>query len=175
MFFFLYGVCVFQPSTSSPSTLSNGSETSTWIHGGSPASDSLAPTTQCSPLYFQVCREYQRGTCTRPASDCRYAHPTENVTVESGDNTVTVCMDFLKGKCCRDACRYFHPPAHLQAQIKATQQRANSAAAAAAAAATATAAQSTHSPSLVSREAPATSAASTSILSYPILPILATS
>lgn len=38
-------------------------------------------------------------------------------------------MDFIKGKCTRDSCRYFHPPAHLQAQIKAAQQRANAVAA----------------------------------------------
>lgn len=73
----------------------------------------------------QVCREFQRGTCSRQTSDCRYAHPTENVTVDSADNHVTVCMDFIKNKCTRDSCRYFHPPAHLQSQIKAAQQRAN--------------------------------------------------
>ena len=39
-------------------------------------------------------------------------------------------MDYIKGKCTRDSCRYFHPPPHLQAQIKALQQRANAAAAA---------------------------------------------
>lgn len=77
--------------------------------------------------YFQVCREFQRGTCTRQPSDCRYAHPPENVTVDSSDNHVTVCMDFIKNKCTRDSCRYFHPPAHLQSQIKAAQQRANAA------------------------------------------------
>ena len=80
----------------------------------------------CGPL--QVCREFQRGTCSRQPSDCRYAHPTENVAVDSGDNQVTVCMDYVKNKCTRDSCRYFHPPAHLQCQIKAAQQRANSAA-----------------------------------------------
>ncbi|KAH7965244.1 hypothetical protein HPB49_005049 [Dermacentor silvarum] len=47
---------------------------------------------------------------------------------------VTVCMDFVKGRCSRDQCRYFHPPPHLQAQLKATQSRAGAAAAAAAAA-----------------------------------------
>ena len=76
---------------------------------------------------LQVCREFQRGTCSRQPSDCRYAHPTENVTVDCGDNQVTVCMDYVKNKCTRDSCRYFHPPAHLQSQIKAAQQRANAA------------------------------------------------
>lgn len=74
---------------------------------------------------FQVCREFQRCTCTRQPNDCRYAHPPENVTVDPSDNMVTVCMDYMKGKCTRDTCKYFHPPHHLQAQIKAVQQRAN--------------------------------------------------
>ncbi|KFM70167.1 Muscleblind-like protein 3, partial [Stegodyphus mimosarum] len=41
---------------------------------------------------------------------------------------VTVCMDFVKGRCSRDLCRYFHPTPHLQAQLKAAQSRANAAA-----------------------------------------------
>eukprot|EP00106_Octopus_bimaculoides_P010300 XP_014777742.1 PREDICTED: muscleblind-like protein 2 [Octopus bimaculoides] len=73
----------------------------------------------------EVCREFQRCTCTRQPNDCRYAHPPENVTVDPSDNMVTVCMDYMKGKCTRDTCKYFHPPHHLQAQIKAVQQRAN--------------------------------------------------
>ncbi|XP_050389207.1 muscleblind-like protein 3 isoform X2 [Patella vulgata] len=77
------------------------------------------------PDRLEVCREFQRGTCTRQPSECRYAHPPDNVTIESADNHVTVCMDFVKGKCIRDSCRYFHPPSHLQTQIKAAQQRAN--------------------------------------------------
>lgn len=83
-------------------------------------------------LFFlsQVCREFQRGSCTRQPSECRYAHPPDNVTVDTSENCVTVCMDYIKGKCTRDSCRYFHPPPHLQAQIKACQQRANAAAAA---------------------------------------------
>ncbi|KAL5004433.1 hypothetical protein ScPMuIL_017889 [Solemya velum] len=81
------------------------------------------------PDRLEVCREFQRGTCTRQASECRYAHPPDNVTVDTSDNHVTVCMDYIKGKCTRDSCRYFHPPPHLQAQIKAAQQRANAVAA----------------------------------------------
>lgn len=80
-------------------------------------------------MLLQVCREFQRGSCTRQPSECRYAHPPDSVTVETCDNQVTVCMDFIKGKCTRDSCKYFHPPPHLQAQIKAAQQRANSSAA----------------------------------------------
>ncbi|KAG9351330.1 hypothetical protein JZ751_022577 [Albula glossodonta] len=42
-------------------------------------------------------------------------------------------MDYIKGRCSRDKCKYFHPPAHLQAKIKAAQHQANQNAAAAAA------------------------------------------
>ena len=34
--------------------------------------------------------------------------------IDSTDNTVTVCMDCIKGRCVREKCKYFHPPAHLQ-------------------------------------------------------------
>ena len=131
-------MCVlFQPASS---TTASVTEATTWSGAGSYA-DSIAPSSQYSQLYFQVCREFQRGTCARQPSDCRYAHPPDNVTVDLTDNSVTVCMDHVKGQCSRDSCRYFHPPAHLQVQIKAVQQRAsvsnaatNAAAAAAAAA-----------------------------------------
>ena len=79
-------------------------------------------------LWCQICREFLRGNCKRPDSDCRFAHPPEHVQVDaSGDGLVTVCMDFLKGRCSRDSCRYLHPPAHLQAQLKsrAPSEQAN--------------------------------------------------
>ena len=31
---------------------------------------------------------------------------------------ITICMDFVKGRCTREACRYFHPPSHLQSKLK---------------------------------------------------------
>lgn len=80
----------------------------------------------------QVCREYQRGNCTRGESDCRFAHPADSTMIDTNDNTVTVCMDYIKGRCSREKCKYFHPPAHLQAKIKAAQHQVNQAAAAAA-------------------------------------------
>uniref|UniRef100_A0AAZ3NMY4 C3H1-type domain-containing protein n=1 Tax=Oncorhynchus tshawytscha TaxID=74940 RepID=A0AAZ3NMY4_ONCTS len=67
---------------------------------------------------LEVCREYQRGNCT--------------TMIDTNDNTVTVCMDYIKGRCSREKCKYFHPPAHLQAKIKAGQHQVNQAAAAAA-------------------------------------------
>lgn len=81
---------------------------------------------------FQVCREYQRGSCTRAENECRFAHPADSTMIDTNDNTVTVCMDYIKGRCSREKCKYFHPPAHLQAKIKATQHQVNQATAAAA-------------------------------------------
>ncbi|KAI1898190.1 hypothetical protein AGOR_G00069800 [Albula goreensis] len=81
---------------------------------------------------LEVCREFQRGNCTRGENDCRYAHPLEAAMVDGSENSVIVCMDYIKGRCSRDKCKYFHPPAHLQARIKANQHQASQNAAAAA-------------------------------------------
>ncbi|XP_060783804.1 muscleblind-like protein 3 isoform X1 [Neoarius graeffei] len=84
---------------------------------------------------LEVCREFQRGNCTRGENECRYAHPVEAGMVDGSENSVIVCMDYVKGRCSRDKCKYFHPPAHLQARIKAVQQQQASQSAAATAAA----------------------------------------
>ncbi|XP_075877379.1 muscleblind-like protein 1 isoform X3 [Nelusetta ayraudi] len=81
---------------------------------------------------LEVCREYQRGNCSRGENDCRFAHAGDSAMIDSNDNTVTVCMDYIKGRCSREKCKYFHPPAHLQAKIKAAQHQVNQATAAAA-------------------------------------------
>ncbi|XP_056599444.1 muscleblind-like protein 1 isoform X7 [Triplophysa dalaica] len=81
---------------------------------------------------LEVCREYQRGNCSRGETDCRFAHPADSTMIDPNDNTVTVCMDYIKGRCSRDKCKYFHPPSHLQAKIKAAQHQVNQATAAAA-------------------------------------------
>ena len=99
-------------------------------------------------LTLQVCREYQRGNCNRGENDCRFAHPADSTMIDTNDNTVTVCMDYIKGRCSREKCKYFHPPAHLQAKIKAAQYQVNQAAAAQAAA-TAAAMVSRHISSLL--------------------------
>ncbi|XP_057708572.1 muscleblind-like protein 2a isoform X3 [Corythoichthys intestinalis] len=72
---------------------------------------------------LEVCREFQRGTCTRGETDCRFAHPSDSPMIDTVDNTVTVCMDYIKSRCSRDKCKYFHPPAHLQAKIKSGQHQ----------------------------------------------------
>ncbi len=46
-------------------------------------------------LQVEVCREFQRGKCTRAESECRFAHPDENVQVENGGR-VTACFDSMK-------------------------------------------------------------------------------
>ncbi|XP_043928918.1 muscleblind-like protein 2 isoform X18 [Protopterus annectens] len=99
---------------------------------GSPATQKLLRTDK-----LEVCREFQRGNCARGEFDCRFAHPADSTMIDTNDNTVTVCMDYIKGRCSRDKCKYFHPPAHLQAKIKAAQHQANQAAVAAQAAAAA--------------------------------------
>ncbi|XP_053163223.1 muscleblind-like protein 1 isoform X2 [Hemicordylus capensis] len=91
---------------------------------------------------LEVCREYQRGNCNRGENDCRFAHPADSAMIDTNDNTVTVCMDYIKGRCSREKCKYFHPPAHLQAKIKAAQYQVNQAAAAQAAATAAAMTQS---------------------------------
>ncbi|XP_075692068.1 muscleblind-like protein 3 isoform X1 [Rhinoderma darwinii] len=80
---------------------------------------------------LEVCREFQRGNCTRGENDCRYAHPIDIAMIDTNENTVTVCMDYIKGRCSREKCKYFHPPPHLQAKIKAAQHQVNQTAAAA--------------------------------------------
>ncbi|XP_056411585.1 muscleblind-like protein 2 isoform X2 [Hyla sarda] len=92
---------------------------------------------------LEVCREFQRGNCARGETDCRFAHPADSTMIDTNDNTVTVCMDYIKGRCMREKCKYFHPPAHLQAKIKAAQHQANQAAVAAQAAAAAATIMST--------------------------------
>ncbi|XP_056882119.1 muscleblind-like protein 2a isoform X6 [Takifugu flavidus] len=94
---------------------------------------------------LEVCREFQRGNCARGETDCRFAHPSDSPMIDTSDNTVTVCMDYIKSRCSREKCKYFHPPAHLQAKVKAAQHQANQTAVAAQAAATAAAMAFPHS------------------------------
>lgn len=68
-------------------------------------------------LQLEVCREFQRNKCTRPDTECKFAHPPVNVEVQNG--RVTACYDSIKGRCNRDKppCKYFHPPQHLKDQL----------------------------------------------------------
>ncbi len=105
---------------------------------------SICQAMHYSCVYFQVCREYQRGNCSRGETDCRFAHPADSTMIDPNDNTVTVCMDYIKGRCSRDKCKYFHPPGHLQAKIKAAQHQVNQATAAAAMVSTSSTVHHTH-------------------------------
>ncbi|XP_038106095.1 putative GPI-anchored protein pfl2 isoform X11 [Culex quinquefasciatus] len=108
---------------------------------------------------LEVCREFMRGACKRAESECRFAHPQESVTTHE-DGSVTVCMDAVKGRCAREPCRYFHPPLHLQAQIKAAQSRATATAPVSVAAVAAAAAAAALPPPLPPSAAAAAAAAS---------------
>ncbi|CAG9835164.1 unnamed protein product [Diabrotica balteata] len=45
-------------------------------------------------LQLEVCREFQRNKCSRPDSECKFAHPAANVEVQNG--RVTACYDSIK-------------------------------------------------------------------------------
>nr|XP_019923852.2 muscleblind-like protein 1 isoform X10 [Crassostrea gigas] len=56
------------------------------ISGVIQAATSIAQNKITRPDRLEVCREFQRGSCTRQPSECRYAHPPDSVTVETCDN-----------------------------------------------------------------------------------------
>ena len=62
------------------------------------------------------------NACPHDDSVCPFAHPPHTIT-PGRDGYVTVCMDYMKGECQRACCRYFHPPPHLQARVKAAQRK----------------------------------------------------
>lgn len=45
-------------------------------------------------LQLEVCREFQRNKCSRSDSECKFAHPKNNVEVQNG--RVTACYDSIK-------------------------------------------------------------------------------
>uniref|UniRef100_A0AC34R4G1 C3H1-type domain-containing protein n=2 Tax=Panagrolaimus sp. JU765 TaxID=591449 RepID=A0AC34R4G1_9BILA len=68
-------------------------------------------------LQLEVCREFQRGQCSRSDVECKFAHPPAHVDVQNG--RVTACYDSIKGRCTREnpKCKYLHPPQHLKDQL----------------------------------------------------------
>ena len=84
----------------------------------------------------QICQDFRNNACKKTANECAHAHPPPHCPIDTENSLVTVCVDFIKGKCARETCKYFHPPEHLVAQLK-KQKIANNAVAAAAAAAAA--------------------------------------
>lgn len=45
-------------------------------------------------LQLEVCREFQRNKCSRPDTECKFAHPPANVEIQNG--RVTACYDSIK-------------------------------------------------------------------------------
>lgn len=45
-------------------------------------------------LMLEVCREFQRGSCSRSDTECKFAHPSRTCHVENG--RVIACFDSLK-------------------------------------------------------------------------------
>ena len=45
-------------------------------------------------LTLEVCREFQRGTCSRSDQECKFAHPAKSCQVDNG--RVIACFDSLK-------------------------------------------------------------------------------
>lgn len=77
----------------------------------------------CFLLHFaiqnvQICKDFQKGICQNSASECQHAHPPPNCPIDAENSLVIVCVDFIKGKCSRETCKYFHPPEHLVTQLK---------------------------------------------------------
>lgn len=59
-----------------------------------PLLTSIANVKDSRWLTLEVCREYQRGKCTRSEQECKFAHPPTHVEVNSGK--VIACFDSLK-------------------------------------------------------------------------------
>ncbi|CAM2719772.1 unnamed protein product [Rotaria socialis] len=89
--------------------------------------DRLESYFELDTLY--VCYDFQRGQCFYTLDTCPYAHPPAHCPLDA-DGLVTVCVDYVKGKCARETCKYFHPPDHLVAQLKAVKAQSVAAAAA---------------------------------------------
>lgn len=53
-------------------------------------------------LQLEVCREYQRNKCSRPDTECKFAHPPANVEVQNG--RVTACYDSIKVSTPNEPC-----------------------------------------------------------------------
>ncbi|XP_076436040.1 muscleblind-like protein 1 isoform X17 [Babylonia areolata] len=116
------------------------------VISSAPVSAAKGPPSR--PDRLEVCREFQRGTCSRQPSECRYAHPTENVSVDCSENQppyvippykrLAVDGSTLGGKAGGGglpAAVYHHPQAHPHHQPAAAAALPASATATAAAAA----------------------------------------
>lgn len=64
---------------------------------------------------MEVCKRFLQKRCDQSKfrRECKFAHPEDRVEVIG--NMVEPCKNFLRGRCRRDDCKYFHPPNHLVA------------------------------------------------------------
>ena len=97
------------------------------------------------------------------AETCPLAHPQAHCPLDA-DGLVTVCVDYVKGKCLRETCKYFHPPEHLVAQLKAVKAQSAAAATAQMYPNAVTTATIQYSPSTIQLVHPVTLNSSQSIL-----------
>jgi muscleblind len=88
-------------TTSSSSSSTGGSPTTTTAtpvqvqaSAHMPLITSISNVKDSRWLTLEVCREYQRGKCTRSEQECKFAHPPAHVEVNSGK--VIACFDSLK-------------------------------------------------------------------------------
>lgn len=58
----------------------------------------VAPVRDTKWLTLEVCRQFQRGTCSRSDEECKFAHPPKSCQVENG--RVIACFDSLKVREC---------------------------------------------------------------------------
>lgn len=82
------------PLTGSSSSSNTGSPTGAAVTANLPLIASIANVKDSRWLTLEVCREYQRGKCTRADQECKFAHPPSHVEVNSGK--VIACFDSLK-------------------------------------------------------------------------------
>ena len=93
--------------------------------------DGVAVETSTSPCNVAEAMTGGVTLVAPPPGGCAAAGVQSRATGSTIESSamVTVCMDAVRGRCCRQPCRYFHPPAHLVPQIQANQLRARSSAA----------------------------------------------
>lgn len=68
-------------------------------------------------LQLEVCREFQRQKCTRPDTECKFAHPPANVEVQNG--RVTACYDSIKVSFSSPCYPFIVVTIHIHAFIEA--------------------------------------------------------
>ena len=92
------------------------------FHVGNASSIMQAPRRLDFSDKLPICCFFVSKACNKTADDCQFAHPPPSVDVDP-NGFVTVCMDFISDRCDRENCKYFHPPSHLKARVKAMQLR----------------------------------------------------